>query len=167
MSKPEEGRWIIENVVTGRYLFPSEKPPAGEESKYPKCVGADANYLGRAVWKIILKDDDTYFIQNEVTNHYLFQTGDKVEPGEPKEGTANAPSTVTADDRNLKQVTWKFPAGVQGTLLLNVCTGRYVSQTGQQLQGDHGTEEGWANAPKVVGTDHDYYGFAGWNFVKP
>ena len=160
-----EGRWIFENLATGRYLFATERP-AGKEITYPICVGADANYLGRAVWKIIQKDSETYLIQNEVTGHYLYQTGDKIDPSVVLGGWGNAPKTVTADDPNLYQVVWKFVKGGDGYLLLNVHTGRYAFQTGEQLEGDHGDEEGWANAPKVVGADHDYYGIARWKFIK-
>ena len=102
-----EGRWIFENPVTGRYLFATERT-AGQTINYPVCVGADANYLDRAVWKIIQKDSDTYFIKNVVTGRYLYQTGDKTDPSADEGGWLNAPKTVTADDKNLYEVIWKL-----------------------------------------------------------
>ena len=165
MSEIPEGRYIIESIATGRYLFPSNKPVGGNIT-YPKCVGADANYLGRAVWKIIAKDSGTYLIQNEVTSHYLYQTGDVINPDETIGNWTNAPKTACADDRNLYQVVWRFVKGGDGHLLLNVHTNRYAFPTGQQIMGDHGSEEGWAHAPDVVGVDQDYYGIAKWKLIK-
>ena len=160
-----EGSWIFENPATGRYLFPTERP-AGKTINYPVCVGADANYLGRAVWKIIQKGSETYFIKNVETGRYLYQTGDKIDPNVDEGGWLNAPKTVTADDQNLYEVTWKLVKNGDCYYLINVHTGRYAFQTGQQLEGDHGDEEGWANAPKVLGTDRHYYSFAKWKLLK-
>ena len=167
MSIPRkfEGRWIFENLATGRYLFASDKP-AGPDIHYPLCVGADANYLGRAVWKIIQKDCETYYIKNEATGRYLYQTGDKVDPDKPEGGWGKAPKTVTADDQNLYQVIWKVVPDGEAYFLINVHTDRYALQTGQQIEGDHGDEEGWANAPKVVGADCNYYGIPRWKLIK-
>ena len=160
-----EGTWMFKNYATGRYLFPTERP-AGKKITYPVCVGADANYLGRAVWKVIKKDSETYFIKNVVTGRYLYQTGDKTDPSVNEGGWLNAPKTVTADDKNLNEVIWKLVKDGDCRFLINVDTGRYAFQTGHQHEGDHGDEEGWANAPKVVGTDANYYDLARWELIK-
>ena len=160
-----EGKWILENHITGRYLFPSNNPP-GKTITYPVCVGADANYLNRAVWRIIPNDSDTYLIQNIATTHYLYQTGDKIDPNHSEGGWGNAPETVAADDKNLREVVWKIVKSGDGYLLKNALTSRLAFSTGKKIQGAHGDEEGWASAPQIVGADANYYGRAKWIFIK-
>ena len=83
-----EGRYVIENCATERYLFQTDKPARQDDShKYPKCVGADANYLERAIWKFIPIDCDSeegqvYLIRNETTGLYLYQTGAEIDPSQ-------------------------------------------------------------------------------------
>ena len=83
-----EGKYAIENCTTERYLFQSDKPARQDDChKYPKYVGADANYLGRAIWKFTPVDctsenTQVYLIQNEATGLYLYQTGSKIDPNQ-------------------------------------------------------------------------------------
>ena len=50
-------------------------------------------------------------------------------------------------------------------LIQNSFTKRYLFQTGSPIKGNRMDEGGWLKAPKVVGTDFNYYGRGYWKFI--
>ena len=75
--------YIIENVVTKRYLFQdgdgkrigkrgSEKGWLAHSGfQAPKVLGVDANYYNQTLWKFV-RAGNYYFIENVKTGRYLF-----------------------------------------------------------------------------------------------
>ncbi|XP_068745842.1 uncharacterized protein [Montipora capricornis] len=169
-----EGRYFIENVVTGRYLFQTGdkmKGKRGDEGGWlqaPSEVGSDANYYNRAYWKIIPQGDGKYFIENLETQRYLFQTGDKMKGKRGDEGGwLQAPSEVGSDANYYNRAYWKIlPQGDGKYFIENLETQRYLFQTGDKMKGKRGDEGGWLQAPSVVGSDANYYNRAYWKLLK-
>ena len=166
-----EGKFIIENVETGRYLFADgEKVKAaeiGEELESdsadssesadstglvesPPVKGADANYYNRAYWKIIPQSDGKYLIQNPKTQRYLMQDGEKIKGERGAEGGwkecsgFEAPPVVGADMNYFNRAFWKIhPQGDDKVFIENVETQRYLFQDGEKIKGNRGDEKGW------------------------
>lgn len=121
----DEGKYIIENVETGRYLFQDGQPLEGcrgheggwkQASGFaaPATVGSDANYYNRAIWKIIPQGNGVYFFENVETRRYLFQDGDPIGGDRGKEGgwksTSGyaAPTTLGTDANYYNRAYWKL-----------------------------------------------------------
>ena len=180
-----EGRYIIENVETQRFLFqqgPKIKGNRGDEGGWkassgfesPSVMGADANYYNLAYWKIIPQGNGVYFIENEETQRYLFQDGPKIKGNRGDEGgwKASSGSVVGADANYYNLALWKIiPKGGDRYFIENAETGRYLFQDGPTIQGNRGDENGWKassgfEAPSVVGADANYYYRAHWKLLK-
>lgn len=184
-----EGRYIIENVKTQRFLFqqgPKIKGKRGDEGGWkassgfesPSVMGADENYYNRAYWKIIPQGNGVYLIENEETQRYLFQDGQKIKGNRGDEGGWKAssgfesPAVVGADANYYNLALWKIiPEGGGKYFIENAKTERYLFQDGPKIQGNRGDEKGWKvfsefEAPSVVGADANYYNRACWKLLK-
>ena len=99
--------------------------------KAPLVVGADANYFGRAFWKLIAKGGGKFLIENFVTGRYLLQDGP---PIEGNRGTVRswspgvkAPLVVGADANYEDRAYWKILLSENnGFLFENIKTRRYL-----------------------------------------
>lgn len=184
-----ERRYIIENVKTQRFLFqqgPKIKGKRGDEGGWkassgfesPSVMGADENYYNRAYWKIIPQGNGVYLIENEETQRYLFQDGQKIKGNRGDEGGWKAssgfesPAVVGADANYYNLALWKIiPEGGDKYFIENAKTERYLFQDGPKIQGNRGDEKGWKvfsefEAPSVVGADANYYNRACWKLLK-
>lgn len=174
-----EGKYFIENVETGRYLFQdSEKNIGNCGFETSPVVGADSNYYNLAYWKIIPIGGDMYYIQNAETQQYLFQDGERIQGERGNEGGwkacsgFEAPSTLGTDTNCSNRVNWKIiPQGCDKYFIENVETQRYLFQDGCKIKGMRGDEGGWKassgfEAPKVQGADANYYNRAYWKLLK-
>lgn len=184
-----ERRYIIENVKTQRFLFqqgPKIKGKRGDEGGWkassgfesPSVMGADENYYNRAYWKIIPQGNGVYLIENEETQRYLFQDGQKIKGNRGDEGGWKAssgfesPAVVGADANYYNLALWKIiPEGGDKYFIENAETERYLFQDGPKIQGNRGDEKGWKvfsefEAPSVVGADANYYNRACWKLLK-
>ena len=122
---PQGGaKFMFENVVTQRYLFQTGDKITGtrgseggwkESSGFaaPPTVGTDANYYNRAYWKIIPQGDGKYFIENDVTQRYLFQDGPVISGNRGDEGDwqassgFEAPPTLGTDANYYNRAYWR------------------------------------------------------------
>ncbi|XP_028415657.1 uncharacterized protein LOC114539018 [Dendronephthya gigantea] len=189
MASFGDGKYLIENVETKRYLFQDGEKLKGERGseggwlassgfESPKCVGADANYYNRAYWKFVPQGEDKYFIENVETERYLFQDGPKIKGNRGSEGGwlassgFESPKCVGADANYYNRAYWKLePQGDGKYFIVNVETQRYLFQDGPELKGERGSEGGWlANSgfesPKCVGADANYYNRAYWKIIS-
>ncbi|XP_046862323.1 uncharacterized protein LOC124455738 [Xenia sp. Carnegie-2017] len=175
----EDGKYLIENVLTKRYLFSAGdkiEGNRGDEGGWlssPNCVGADANYDNRAYWKFVPRGNGKYFIENLKTERYLFQNGNKIKGDRGAEGgwTSNpgfgVPLCVGSDANYFDRAYWKLePQGEDRYFIVNVQTQRYLLQEGSKIEGNRGDEGGWLKAPKCIGTDANYYNRAFWKILK-
>ena len=107
ITPQEGGKFIFENVETQRYLFQTGeaiKGDCGSEGGWkmssgfvaPLTLGTDANYYNLAYWKIIPRKDGKYFIENVVTQRYLFQDGPAISGNRGDEGGWKAASGFQA-----------------------------------------------------------------------
>ena len=110
-----EGRYFIENVETARYLFQTGdhiRGSRGDEGGWtgaPSVVGSDSNYCNLTYWNIISQGDGKYFIENQETQRYLFQTGDKMKGKRGDEGSClQAPAVVGSDANYCNLAYWKL-----------------------------------------------------------
>lgn len=119
---PFDDCYLIENTVTKRYLFSDGeilKGNRGDECgwsrdgfKSPKVMGADANYYNRALWKII-RNGDTFIIENKETKRYLFSDGNPISGKRESEGgwsreDFHCPSILGTDANYNDQALWKI-----------------------------------------------------------
>ena len=180
----EEGIYILQNAWTLRLLFqtgPVIKGKRGAEggwSQAPAVVGTDASYENRTQWKIIPQGSDKYFIENVVTQRYLFQSGPDIEGKRGDEGGwkastgFQAPAVLGADANYYNRAYWKFIPQFNGMYFIeNVKTKRYVLQDGPYIGLDRGDEGEWLassgfKAPAVFGADADYDYRAYWILQK-
>ncbi|XP_068707481.1 uncharacterized protein [Montipora foliosa] len=169
-----EGRYFIENVETERYLFQTGNNITGNRgneggwTKSPPVVGSDDNYNNLAYWNIIPQGDGKYFIENQETQRYLFQTGGQVKgnPGD-EGGWTGAPSVVGSDANYYNRAYWYIIPQGDGTYFIqNLENKRYLFQTGDEVKGNRGDEGGWTGAPSVVGSDANYCNLAYWKLLK-
>ena len=109
-------KYVIENIVTRRYLFQTGEPMKGNRTAEngwkaaPHVVGADGHADDRAHWKIFPQGDNYLFESVGTNGRYLFQSGEKIE-GEPagNEGLDfDAPPTVGADANYYNRALWKL-----------------------------------------------------------
>ena len=120
-----DGKHIIENVETKRFLFQDGEPlhgDRGEEGGWlahsgfqsPKAVGADANYYNRALWHILRQSNGEYFIENVETRRYLFQDGEPIKGKRGAEGGwlphsgFESPNVVGADANYYNRAYFRF-----------------------------------------------------------
>lgn len=120
---PQGDHFLLENEETKRYCF-----SAGEEMKgkrgdehgwkdssgfeAPCCVGTDANYYDRALWKITVSGNG-YFFENVGTKRYLFADGAPIkergdEKGWLKSSGFASPDAKGADANYYGQAVWKI-----------------------------------------------------------
>ena len=116
--------------------------------------------------------EGTYLIENVETQRYLFQDGPEIKGNRGDEGGwesssgFEAPCVVGADANYYNRAYWKIiPQGDDKYFIENVETKRYLFSTGAKIEGDRGSEGGWTNAPKIVGTDANYYNRAYWKII--
>lgn len=63
-------------------------------------AGSFEYYNSRAYWKIIPQNNETYFIESVVTNHYLFHTGHPVNGSQWEESSwIDSPEVVGSNGR--------------------------------------------------------------------
>lgn len=190
MSIPSEltnVRVFIENVKTGRYLFPCGDKITGDRGseggwlsssgfESPKMVGADANYYNRAYFTIVPQDSGNYLLENENTKRYCFSAGDEIkdkrgaEHGWKASSGFEAPCCVGSDANYYNRALWKAEATGEGYIFENVTTKRYLFADGDPI-GERGAEKGWLESsgfasPDAKGADSNYYGQAVWKIVK-
>ena len=116
-----DGRFLIENVKTRRYLLqdgPRIEGKRGTVGAWLPCVkaplvgGADSNYYGRAYWKFIPKGGGRFLIENVKTKRYLLQDGRPIEGERGAEGgwlpVVNTPVVVGADSNYYGRAYWKL-----------------------------------------------------------
>ena len=109
------GKYLIENVVTKRYLFQDGRPISGNRGSdggwlsSPNTVGADANYYNLAHWRILPQGNNKYFIENVETRRYLFQGGAPLQ-GERgvEKGWTGSPEAVGADANYYNRAYYKL-----------------------------------------------------------
>jgi hypothetical protein len=96
-----QGRYLFENYKTRRYLFSEGDVLQGNRgcervaTEAPPCLGSDANYDNRAVWKIVHHGEGKYLIESVVNFRYVLSYG---EPSVRIEsGWAGSPKCVMAD----------------------------------------------------------------------
>ena len=178
------GIYIIENLMTGRYLFQDGDGKrigkrgsehgwlASSGFQAPKVVGADANYYGHATWKFV-RVGNYYFIENVKTGRYLFSAGKKISGKRGNEGGwLKSPNVQGADANYYNRALWKLiHRGGNKFIIENVETGRYLFQAGKKISGKRGSEGGWLKssgfqAPDVLGADANYYNRAIWKLIK-
>ena len=109
--------------MTRRYLLQDGPPIEGKSGaeggwlpgvKAPLVVGADANYYGRAFWKIIPIAGGEFVIENVKTRRYFLQDGPQIEGNRGAEGGwlassgFKAPVVVGADGNYNGRAYWKL-----------------------------------------------------------
>ena len=107
-----QGRYLFENYKTRRYLFSEgdvlqgNRGCEGVAAEAPPCLGSDANYDNRAVWKIVHQGDGKYFIESVVNFRYVLSYG---EPPVRKEGGWHrSPKCVMTDGNYENRALWEI-----------------------------------------------------------
>ena len=178
---------IIENLQTKRLLFSDGHPIKGirgEEKGWlsssgfesPKIVGSDANYYGRATWRL-LPDGDFFIIENIATKRYLFSDGNPIKGNRGDENGwlsstgFESPKIVGADANYYDRALWKILTNKDSFIFENKATKRYLFSSGSPIMGNRGDENGWLSStgfesPVIVGTDANYYDRAIWKIYE-
>ena len=111
IKKQGEGHYIFESIKTGRYawadgdeVLPGDCGFEGGVEKAPLCLGSDANYENRALWRIIDNGDGKYLIRNVVNYRYLSSLGERPTKNEGYYG----PKCVLADANYDDRAVWKI-----------------------------------------------------------
>ena len=155
----------MKNTVTNRLLFCSGSPiiksNEGGWLKSPKILGTDANYYNRAAWNLI-KNGNTYLLQDMLTKRYLFSTGAKATHDEG--GWLKSPSIVGTDLNYYHRAEWYITFHGSDVHLKNKVTDRYLFSSGKEVSAPEG---GWLKSPDILGTDGNYYGRAAWKISGP
>lgn len=122
--RPTDGGYLIENVVTKRYLLSDGNPIRGRGhergwrassgTEAPLVYGADDNYYNRAVWKIS-PTQGGYLIENAETRRYLFSDGEKPlnrgnDGGWKASSGTEAPKVMATDENYYGRAVWKIRA---------------------------------------------------------
>jgi hypothetical protein len=117
--------FILENIVTKRYLLSDGKPTdgrRGNEGGLLDCfgnnnsnvVGADANYLDRALWDIYKIGGDFIF-ESKATKRYLFSDGEPIKGKRGVEGSwRHSPNVIGADANYENRAFWKISPQKKG-----------------------------------------------------
>lgn len=120
---PQGGdNYLIQNIETQHYLFQTGDSKRGEEGGWlsfsgfqsPRVVGADANHHDLAYWKITPQGGNKYFIENSVTQRYLFQDGGNIKWARGAEGGwlsssgFKSPNVVGADANYYNLAYWRL-----------------------------------------------------------
>ena len=111
--------FLLGNAETKRYLLSDGKPTEGRRgseagllecfgSNNPNVVGADANYLDRALWNIYKIGNDFIF-ENKVTKRYLFSDGEPIKGKRGAEGGwIHSPNILGADANYHNRAYWQI-----------------------------------------------------------
>jgi LysM repeat protein len=117
--------FILENIETKRYLLSDGKPTdgrRGNEGGLLDCfgnnnsnvVGADANYLDRALWDIYKIGGDFIF-ESKATKRYLFSDGEPIKGKRGVEGSwRHSPNVIGADANYENRAFWKISPQKKG-----------------------------------------------------
>ncbi|KAM7450662.1 hypothetical protein ABFA07_001661 [Porites harrisoni] len=119
-----EGKYLIENVETRRFLFQSGPKITGDRGdengwqestgfEAPPVVGADDNYEDRAYWRFLPVSDNKYFIENIATQRYMLQDGEKLKGNSRREegrgwSRLKGPPTLGADANYFNRAYWRL-----------------------------------------------------------
>jgi hypothetical protein len=120
---------------------------------------------------LVIPTNVATFIENVETKRYLFQDGPVIKAAQGAKGgwLANSrfvsPNVVKADANYYNRAYWIQRQVGQYYLIENLETKRYLFQDESMLTSNRGFEEGWANAPSVVGADANYYNRAYWRII--
>ena len=122
--------------------------------------------------------DGIFFIENVVTQRYVFQDGKPIkgkrgdERGWLAHSGFQSPKVVGSDANYYNRAYWKITYIGDGKHTIeNVETKRLLFQDGEPLHGDRGEEGGWLShsgfqSPNVVGADANYYNRALWRILR-
>ena len=109
-----EGHYIFENTETGRYLYADGDEVLqydcgyeGRVEEAPLCLGSDANYENRALWRIIDNGDGRYLIRSVVNYRYLLCLGETPTKYEGSYGQYSK-RCVMADTNYDDRAFWKI-----------------------------------------------------------
>ena len=105
-----QGRYLFENLETKKYLYSegneiSGRGCEGGVTEAPLCVGSDASYDDRALWRIIKHGDGKYFIESVANFRYVFSQG---EPPVRTEGFSSSPSCLMSDENYDNRAAWNI-----------------------------------------------------------
>jgi len=174
--------YLIENVVTGRYVFDAANKvvtkrgaEGGWIGKYVKpALGVDANYYNKAVFRLVRRKNGTYFIEGAKSNRYLFDAGVKLNLKKKRRGAEGGwvgktmKPAVTADANYYNRAIWVLENKGKGNYFIrNQETNRYLFLGGSKVT-KRGREGGWVakTVPSVLTTDANYYNRALFRFVN-
>jgi len=181
--------FLIESVVSGRYLFDSAHGVAadgvhvgekrGQEGGWvhnnvKPALMSDANYNNKALWKIVKNESDCFVIESVETGRCLFDSAPDGHVGDKRcqDGGwihKNIKPALMADANYYNRALWKIVERGEGVLIESAVTGRYLFDSAPD---DHvgeirGQECGWVhkNVKPAVMADANYYNKALWKIV--